>query len=165
MSRHLCPDKGDQSVPGKRKESSEAGSFSKALPLAPNPISLQLLTLIHDVFRMSSVMPVPPSPLLSHFLSLRLGEVWLPKGQTQCDTGWSPKTPGRGAPVLLPTARVAVHTCLCSHCLSGKGTGETPSVSWECGVPDFRNAVDEREAAPILVRVNGVKQQSCFPGR
>lgn len=69
------------------------------------------------------------------------------------------------AGVLPPAARVAVPTSLCSHCLSGKGTGETPSVSWECGVPDFRNAVDEREAAPVLVRVNGVKQQSCFPGR
>lgn len=59
-----------------RKKSSEAGSFPKALPLAPNPVSLQLLTVIHDVFRMNLAMLAPPSPLLSHCLFLRLCEVW-----------------------------------------------------------------------------------------
>lgn len=52
--------------------------------------------------------------------------------------------------------------CLCKHCLFGEGTGETPSVSGERGVPDFRNAVEERGAASVLVRINGVKQQSCL---
>ena len=42
----------------------------KALPLAPSPVSLQLLTRMPHVFGMSSVMPVLRSPLLSHFPSL-----------------------------------------------------------------------------------------------
>lgn len=82
--------------------------------------------------------------------------------------GAGPHSPGQGVPSAHPQGWLCLSPS-CSHALFGKGNkvgggGGAQGVSWECRIPDFQNTIGERGLAPVLVRVDGVKQQSCFPG-